>query len=235
MAPQLHRNCTSDRPTCSFPELLPQTNTYCQLVKGAPSSRCLRLCFSTLYRKYFPHLRAHQKPHCSTLLSFTKLVVKKSRRRRFVPSGTSDELLKSFHHSYASIAQSEGFQQQATRVSPQTVDLLFSTPPPHDDTSSIRNSFTSQTPQGSQRLQPTSSFLSMTKTLFFSPRRRSCCRGMPLSHSGGQVSPQQPTPISKGIKTLRAFANTAYTFSSRYKRKQRAACSRCAKRRITPA
>lgn len=75
----------------------------------------------------------------------------------------------------------------------------------------------------------------MTKTLFFSSRRRSYCRGMPLSHSGGQVSPQQPTPISKGIKTLRAIANTAYTFSSRYKRKRWVACSRCAKRRITPA
>lgn len=75
----------------------------------------------------------------------------------------------------------------------------------------------------------------MTKTLFFSSRRRSYCRGMPLSHSGGQVSPQQPTPISKGIKTLRAIANMAYAFSSRYKRRQWVACSRCAKRRITPA
>ena len=47
--------------------------------------------------------------------------------------------------------------------------------------------------------------------------------------------PSQPTPTSKGIKTLRAIANTAYTFSSRYKRKRWVACSRCAKRRITPA
>ena len=47
--------------------------------------------------------------------------------------------------------------------------------------------------------------------------------------------PRQPTPISEGIESLRATANTAYTFSSRYKRKRWTAFSRCAKRRITPA
>ena len=128
MAPQLHRNCTSERSACSFLEPSPKTNTYCQLAERAPSSRCLRLCISTLYRKCFPHLRAHQKPHFSTLLSFTKSVVKKNRRKRFVPSDTSDEQLGSFHHPYASIAQSEGVQQQATRASPQTVDLHFLRP-----------------------------------------------------------------------------------------------------------
>ena len=53
------------------------------------------MCFSTLYRKCFSHLRAHQKDHFSTFLSFTKSVVKKSRRRRFAPSGTS---LSSWHY-----------------------------------------------------------------------------------------------------------------------------------------
>lgn len=47
--------------------------------------------------------------------------------------------------------------------------------------------------------------------------------------------PSQPTPISKGIESLRATANMAYAFSSRYKRRQWVACSRCAKRRIIPA
>ena len=125
-------NCTeiaqaSDR-RAVFSNHSPQTNTYCQLAEGALSSRCLRLCISTLYRKCFPHLRAHQKSRFSTLFSFTKLVVKKSRRKRFVSSDISDELLGSFHHPYASIAQSEGVQQQATRVSPQTADLLFLLP-----------------------------------------------------------------------------------------------------------
>ena len=41
----------------------------------------------------------------------------------------------------------------------------------------------------SQRLHSTSPFLSMTKTLFFSSRRRSCYQCMPFSHSGGQVFP----------------------------------------------
>lgn len=47
--------------------------------------------------------------------------------------------------------------------------------------------------------------------------------------------PSQQTPISEGIESLRAIANMAYAFSSRYKRRHRVACSRCAKRRITPA
>ncbi len=42
-----------------------------------------------------PYLRAHQKGHFSTLLSFTKSVVKKSRGRRFAPSGTS---VSSWHY-----------------------------------------------------------------------------------------------------------------------------------------
>ena len=65
--------------------------------------------------------------------------------------------------------------------------LTFSPPPPHGDTPSLRISFTSQTLQKSQRLHSTSPFLSMTKTLFFSSRRRSCYQCMPFSHSGGQV------------------------------------------------
>ena len=85
MAPQLHRNCTSERSACSFLEPSPKTNTYCQLAERAPSSRCLRLCISTLYRKCFPYLRAHQKPHFSTLLSFTKSVVKKNEENVSFP------------------------------------------------------------------------------------------------------------------------------------------------------
>ena len=75
----------------------------------------------------------------------------------------------------------------------------------------------------------------MTKTLFFPSRRGSCCRGYAILPHRWTGSPSQPTPISKGIKTLRAIANMAYAFSSRYKRRQWVACSRCAKRRITPA
>lgn len=74
----------------------------------------------------------------------------------------------------------------------------------------------------------------MTKTLFSLHESDHTPGGTPFSHSGGQVASQQPTPISKGIKTLRAIANMAYAFSSRYKRRQWVACSRCAKRRITP-
>lgn len=113
--------------------------------------------------------------------------------------------------------------------------LTFSPPPPHDDTPSLRNSFTSQTPQGSQRIIPTSPLIVMTKILFFPSRKRSYSRGFAILPHRWAGSPSQPTPISKGIKTLRAIANMAYAFSSRYKRRQWVACSRCAKRRITPA
>lgn len=75
----------------------------------------------------------------------------------------------------------------------------------------------------------------MTKILFFPSRKRSYSRGYAILPQRWAGFPSQPTPISKGIKTLRAIANTAYTFSSRYKRKRWTAFSRCAKRRITPA
>ena len=112
---------------------------------------------------------------------------KKSRRKRFVPSDTSVSSWHYFvilshllHNLKGSAASNKGFTSNGRLVS--------SPPPPHVDTLSPRISFTSQTPQGSQRLQPTSSFLSITKTLFFSSRRRSGCRGRPFPYSGGQLS-----------------------------------------------
>lgn len=181
-----------------------------------------------------PHLRAQQKSPFSTLLSFTKPVVKKSRRRRFAPSGTS---VSNWHYfvilSYLLLnrrglaASNKGFTSNGR--------LTFSPLPPHGDTPSLRISFTSQTPQESQRLIPTSPLIVMTKILFFPSRKRSYSRGYAILPQRWAGFPSQPTPISKGIKTLRAIANTAYTFSSRYKRKRWVACSRCAKRRITPA
>lgn len=74
----------------------------------------------------------------------------------------------------------------------------------------------------------------MTKTLFFPSRRRSYSRGYAIPPHRWAALPRQSTPISEGIESLRATANTAYTFSSRYKRKRWTAFSRCAKRRIIP-
>lgn len=112
----------------------------------------------------------------------------KKTKKRFVPSDTS---VSSWHYFVVlshlllnrrgSAASNKGFTSNGR--------LVFSPPPPHGDTPSLRISFTIQTPQGSQRLIPTSSLIAMTKTLFFSSRRRSCCRGRPFSHTGGQVSP----------------------------------------------
>ena len=159
---------------------------------------------------------------------------KKSRRRRFAPSVTS---VSSWHYFVilshlllnrrGSAASNKGFTSNGR--------LVFSPPPPHDNTPSLRNSFTSQTPQESQRLIPTSPLIVMTKILFIPSRKRSYSRGYAILPHRWAGFPSQPTPISKGIKTLRAIANMAYAFSSRYKRRQWVACSRCAKRRITPA
>ncbi len=186
MAPQLHRNCTSERSTCSFPAPLPQTNTYCQLVEGAPPHAAKDCAFLRFTTSASPFTRS-SKDHFSTLLSFTKSVVKKSRRRRFAPSGTSVSSWDHFAiHSHlllnrrGSAASNKGFTSNGR--------LVFSPPPPHGDTPALRISFTSQTPQESQRLIPTSPLIAMTKTLFFSSQRRSCSRGRPFSHSGGQLS-----------------------------------------------
>ena len=158
----------------------------------------------------------------------------KSRRRRFAPSDIS---VSSWHYFVilshlllnrrGSAASNKGFTSKGR--------LTFSPPPPHDDTPSLRISFTSQTPQGSQRLHSTSPFLSMTKTLFFSSRRRSYSREYTILPQRWAGTPQQPTPRSRGMITFRAIANMDHTFSSRYKRKRWTAFSRCAKRRITPA
>ena len=84
------------------------------------------------------------------------------------------------HNLRGSAASNKGFTSNGR--------LVFSPPPPHGDTPTLRISFTSQTPQESQRLIPTSPLIAMTKTLFFSSQRRSCSRGRPFSHSGGQLS-----------------------------------------------
>ncbi len=144
---------------------------------------------------------------------------KKSQRRRFAPSGTS---VSSWHYfvilSHLLLnrrglaASNKGFTSNGR--------LVFSPPPPHGDTPSLRISFTSQTPQESQRIIPTSPLIAMTKILFFPSRKRSYSRGFAILPHRWAGSPSQPTPISKGIKTLRAIANMAYAFSSRYKRRQ---------------
>lgn len=100
----------------------------------------------------------------------------KSRRRRFAPSGTS---LSSWHYFVilshlllnrrGSAASNKGFTSNGR--------LTFSPPPPHGDTPSLRISFTSQTPQESQRIIPTSPLIAMTKILFFPSRKRSYSRG----------------------------------------------------------
>jgi|GEM_PF-1272757 len=189
--------------------------------------------FYALPQVYSPFTRSSKRPLLYVAF-IHEISCQKRRRRRFAPSGTS---VSSWHYFVilshlllnlrGSAASNKGFTSNGR--------LVFSPPPPHGDTPSLRISFTSQTPQESQRLQPTSSFLSMTKTLFFPSRRGSCCRGYAILPHRWAGSPSQPTPISKGIKTLRAIANMAYAFSSRYKRRQWVVCSRCAKRRITPA
>lgn len=143
-----------------------------------------------------PHLRAHQKTTSLRCFHSRNRLSKKSRRKRFAPSGTSVSSWHYFVILSLLLLNLRGFSSKQQGLHLKRSTYVFS-PPPHDDTPSFRNSFTSQTPQGSQRLQPTSSYLTMTKTLFFSSRRQSCCRTMSFSHSGGQVSPHNRHRLPK--------------------------------------
>ena len=159
----------------------------------------------------------------------------KSRRRRFAPSGTS---LSSWHYFVILshlLLNRRGSAASIDKGFTSNGRLVFSPPPPHGDPPSLRISFTSQTPQESQRLIPTSPLIVMTKILLFPSRKRSYSRGDAILPHRWAGFPSQPTPTSEGIESLRATANTANTFSSRYKRKRWTAFSCCAKRRITPA
>lgn len=188
MAPQLHRNCTSERSTCSFPAPLPQTNTYCQLVEGAPPHAAKDCAFLRFTASAFPIYALSKRVPSQRCFHSRNQLSKKSRRRRFAPLGTS---VSSWHYFVilshlllnrrGSAASNKGFTSNGRLVLSPPSTWRHSIPP--------RISFTSQTSQESQRLQPTSPLIAMTKTLFFSSRRRSCCRVMPFSHTGGQVSP----------------------------------------------
>lgn len=192
------------------------------------------MCFSTLYRKCFSHLRAHQNPHFSTLLSFAKSVVKKSRRRRFAPSDIS---VSSWHYfvilSHLLLnLRSFSSKQQGFHLKRPT--CIFSAPSTwrhsispnffyNPNAARKPKTYTYKFPYRNDK----NSFLLFTKAIMLP--------GQAILPQRWTGFPSQPTPISKGIESLRATANTAYPFSSRYKRKRWPTFSCCAKRRITPA
>lgn len=143
--------------------------------------------FYALPQVYSPFTRSSKRPLLYVAF-IHEIGCQKSRRRRFAPSGTS---VSSWHYFVILshlLLNLRGFSSKQQGLHLKRPTYFFSAPP-HGDTPSLRISFTSQTPQESQRLIPTSSLIAMTKILFFPSRRRSCCRGMPFSHTGGQVSP----------------------------------------------
>ena len=127
MAPQLHRNCTSERPTCSFPAPLPQTNTYCQLVEGAPPRAAKDCAFLRFTTSASPFTRSSKRPLLYVAF-IHEIGCQKSRGRRFVPSDTSDELLGSFRYPFASIAQPEGFSSKQQGFHLKRPTCIFSSP-----------------------------------------------------------------------------------------------------------
>ena len=185
-------NCTeiaqaSDR-RAVFPHHYPKRTPTANLLKEPLLTLPKIVLFYALPQVLSPFTRSSKRPLLYVAFIHEIDCQKKSRRKRFVPSDTSVSSWDHFAiHSHlllnrrGSAASNKGFTSNGR--------LVFSPPPPHGDTPSLRISFTSQTPQESQRLIPTSPLIAMTKTLFFSSQRRSCSRGRPFSHSGGQVSP----------------------------------------------
>ena len=184
-------NCTeiaqaSDR-RAVFPHHYPKRTPTANLLKEPLLTLPKIVLFYALPQVLSPFTRSSKRPLLYVAFIHEIDCQKKSRRKRFVPSDTSVSSWDHFAiHSHlllnrrGSAASNKGFTSNGR--------LVFSPPPPHGDTPSLRISFTSQTPQESQRLIPTSPLIAMTKTLFFSSQRRSCSRGRPFSHSGGQLS-----------------------------------------------
>lgn len=210
-------NCTeiaqaSDR-RAVFSNHSPQTNTYCQLAEGALSSRCLRLCISTLYRKCFPHLRAHQKPHFSTLLSFTKSVVKKNEENVSFPRTPRMSSWDPFTIHTHLLHNLRGFSSKQQGFHLKRPTYFFSAPSTWRH--SISPNFfykpnTARNPKTSTYKPPyrndKNSVLPFTKAIMLP--------GQAILPQRWAGFPSQPTLISEGIKTLRDIANTAYSFFS---------------------
>lgn len=231
-------NCTeiaqaSDR-RAVFPHHYPKRTPTANLLKEPFLALPKIVLFYALPQVLSPFTRS-AKESLLNVAFIHEISCQKSRRRRFAPSGTS---LSSWHYFVILshlLLNRRGSAASIDKGFTSNGRLVFSPPPPHGDTPSLRISFTSQTPQESQRLIPTSPLIVMTKILLFPSRKRSYSRGDAILPHRWAGFPSQPTPRSEGIESLRAIANMAYAFSSRYKRRQWVACSRCAKRRITPA
>ncbi len=127
MAPQLHRNCTSERSTCSFPAPLPQTNTYCQLVEGAPPHAAKDCAFLRFTASAFP-IYALIKKTTSLRCFHSRNQLSKKAEEDVSPLRAPRLAVGIISLSFRIYCSIGGVQQQATRVSPQTADLYFLLP-----------------------------------------------------------------------------------------------------------
>ena len=229
-------NCTEiaqvEPSACSFPDPLSNTKTYSQLIEGSSSSRCQRLYFSTLYRKCFTRFLAHQKHYFSTLLSFTKLVVKKAEEDISFPRAPRiscwyhftihSHLLHNLRGGGSSKQQGLHLKQPTYRFSPSTwrhsISPNFFYKP---NTERKPKTYTYKSPYRNDK----NTLLPFTKAIMLPEYAILPQRWASL--------PQQLTTISGGMTIFRAITNMANTFSSRYKRKRWSAFSCCAKRQIT--
>ncbi|GEM_PF-3106187 len=230
-------NCTeiaqaSDR-RAVFPHHYPKRKPTANLLKEPLLALPKIVLFYALPQVLSPFTRSSKRPLLYVAF-IHEISCQKSRGRRFVPSDTSDELLGSFRYPFASIAQPEGFSSKQQGFHLKRPTCIFSSPSTWRH--SISPNFfykpnTARKPKTSTyklfSLNDKNSFLLFTKAIMLP--------GQAILPQRWTGFPSQPTPISKGIESLRATANTAYPFSSRYKRKRWTAFSRCAKRRIIPA
>lgn len=177
------------------------------------------MCFSTLYRKCIPHLRAHQKDHFSTLLSFTKSVVKKAEEDVSPLRAPRMSCWDHFVILSLLLLNLRGFSSKQQGFHLERPTCIFSAPSTWRHSISpnfFYNPNTARKPKTSTDKpayrNDKNSFLLFTKAIMLP--------GQAILPQRWAGFPSQPTPISKGIKTLRAIANMAYAFSSRYKRRQ---------------
>lgn len=165
-----------------------------------------------------PFTRSSKRPRL--YVSFIlEISCQKSRRRRFAPSGTS---VSSWHYFVILshlLLNLRGFSSKQQGLHLKRPTYFFSAPSTwrhaispnffyKPNTARKPKTYTYKFPYRNDK----NSVLPFTKAIMLP--------GYAILPHRWAGFPSQPTPISKGIKTLRDIANMSHTFSSRYKRKQ---------------
>ena len=120
----------------------PKRTPTANLQKELPPRAALDCAFLRYTASAFPIYALIKSPASQHCFHSRNRLSKKSRRKRFVSSDISDELLGSFTVHTHLLHNLRGFSSKQQGFHLKRSTYFFSSSPPHDDMPSIRNSFT---------------------------------------------------------------------------------------------